>query len=246
MQSYNIAYLSKSLYESNLQESHIIFNDIKYEVVGYGWVIGHNFKRAIGSQSNQTIIDESNTNNMYMIIPCLTYEQQGYDTDMVLIHINDITYQQLDELTSALQNQFPNIEFTQSDNNSSEMRTSEKLRYVPFGIVLALIIGISLIQILALWFDETRSIVFAYTICGISRKKMILIMLSEVLVFILIGEALALLIQRLLLPFLTYMGISYMPNIIDISITMLVAFVLLAFTMLKQMTENVHADRSVM
>ncbi len=145
-ESANVAYLSRDLHESNQQKTHITINGLDYEAIGYGWIVGANFQRAIGNSSSQVVVGK-NHSNLYMIIPNLTYIQNGYVPSMLLIHVNEITYDQLNDLVRDLRIEFPNVEFTQSDNNSNAMRTSEKLKYVPCGIILALIICISLIQI---------------------------------------------------------------------------------------------------
>ncbi len=241
----NLAYISKDLHESNQQKTHIIVNGLDYETIGYGWIVGANFTSAIGNSSSQSVVENKNP-NLYMIIPHLTYVQNGYTPSMLLIHINEITYDQLNGLIRDLQVEFPSVEFTQSDNNSDAMRASEKLAYVPCGIILALIICISLIQIFTAWFDETKDIVNAYIVCGMSRKKMIAIMLLEILTFVIAGEAFALLIQWLLLPLLSYMGASYMPSMADIIVTTIFAYIMLVLFMYKRIVKNASVKRGVM
>lgn len=243
-QSQNIAYISRKLYESNSQKPYITIDDVEYEIIGYGWILGRNFEQGIGAKSSQTIINASETSQSYIIIPHLTYKTHEYRTDMILVHINEITYSQLSVLVKNLQNEFVGIEFVQSDNNSNAMRTIEKLKYVPCGIVLAIMICISLIQMFDIWFEETKNIVYSYIVCGVSRKKMLVIMLLEILFFTSIGMGFALILQRLLLPFLTYLGVSCMPNFTDIIATLIAAFLLLTLLLYKRMLKNISVDRS--
>lgn len=244
IQSQNIAYVSKNLFERNTQEPYIVLDNVDYEIIGYGWIIGSNFEQGIGTSSTQTVIDGSDRNHLYMIIPHMTFEDHEYAPEMILVHINEITYDQLDALVKDLQNEFSNIEFVQSDNNSNTLRTSEKLRYVPCGIIFALLICISLVQMFDIWFAETKQIVYAYTVCGVSRKKMFSIMLLEILFFVVIGMVLALISQWLLLPFLSYLGVSSMPDISDVMVTLITAFIVLMLLMNKYMSKNLKVDRS--
>ena len=236
--SENIAYLSQDLFEENEQKKYISVKGTEYEVIGYGWIVGYNFNAAIGESSSQTIIDDSDDCNRFMVIPHLTYKKQGYVPQMVLLHIQEISYKQLVALVEDLKEEFPNVEFTQSDNNSDAMRTGEKLKYVPFGIILALIVGISLIQVFAVWFEETGSIARTYIICGMSRKKMMVLMLFEILFFILSGEGVALLIQWSVIPFLSHIGVSCMPGVPDVIVTLTASFLILAVVMLKKIMKN--------
>lgn len=236
--SEDIAYLSYDLYSDMEEKSKISIYNNEYDVIGYGWIIGYNFEQAIGKNSSQSIIDSSDEKNYYMVIPRLTYEKQEYIPEMLLMHINEISNKQLGNLVESLQEEFPTVEFTQSDNNSDIMRTSEKIKYVPFGIVLAIFIGISLVQMFAVWFDETRDVSKAYVICGMPRKKMIFLMSLEILFFVVCGEGIALLIQWLTIPILTYMGVSYMPNFGDVFVTATAAFLILVILMLKKIIGN--------
>lgn len=240
-----LVYLSRDVYKSNQQPSAVSIGDVDYEVIGYGWIITINFLAAVGERSSQTILSSVNQDELFMIIPQLTYEQYGYSPEIILVHINEITYNQLAQLTADLQRDFPDIEFTQSDNNSDDMKTMQKIMYVPFGVVLSLIIGVSLIQMINVWLSETKKVTYSYIVCGTSRKRMLFILLAELLIFVAAGEILALTIQRLILPILSYIGVSYMPNVRDIIITAITAYVAIILLMFKRMAAHMDIKRDM-
>ena len=78
----------------------------------------------------------------------------------------------------------------------------------------------------------------------LERKKMFSIMLLEILFFVIIGMVLALISQWLLLPFLSYLGVSSMPDISDVMVTLITAFIVLMLLMNKYMSKNLKVDRS--
>ncbi len=222
-QSQNIAYISRKLYESNSQKPYITIDDVEYEIIGYGWILGRNFEQGIGAKSSQTIINASETSQSYIIIPHSTYKTHEYRTDMILVHINEITYSQLSVLVKNLQNEFVGIEFVQSDNNSNAMRTIEKLKYVPCGIVLAIMICISLIQMFDIWFEETKE--HSVLIYSMWRISMLVLMLLEIFVLYFYRHGVCIDITEVASSiFLTYLGVSCMPNFTDIIATLIAAF----------------------
>ena len=222
--SKEIVYVSNEVYESNEQKEVIMLSGIEYEIVGYGWITYYNFYRAIGKASSQTVVLPTEQNNMYMIIPQATYQHYNYVPEMVLIHINKITYDELQELTTQLQREYPNIQITQSDYNSNDLKTLEKIRYVPFGLLFSIIIGVSLLKMISIWRAATKEIIYTYMICGMSRKNIAVILACELLCFIVLGQVFSLLTQRLLLPLLSNIGVSYMPNITDMFLIPIIAY----------------------
>ncbi|MCD7783740.1 MAG: hypothetical protein LUI15_07645 [Firmicutes bacterium] len=244
------AYLSQSVCSSIGYDDKIVIDGAAFNVIGYGWIISLNFSYSMGDELYSSFFSSENssyeTEKDFAVIPETSYEKYGYKPELVLIHVNDATYKQLEGIVSSLRRIFPDAGLTVPEYNSDNYKIDTKLGMMPIGAVFVVLIGTSLVSLLYAWLDDTRRISHIYVICGISKAKIMIISQIELLLFVLLGEALALLIQYISLPWLSYLGDAYMPEASDVFLSFAVLCAAVTAILFRKIFVNLKIERSVL
>lgn len=223
-------------------ENSVTIDGFEYDIVGTGILVSGSFLAAIGNDCEQTTINDDAT---YAMIPYKTFIKNGYEPDLALLHFNNMNHSQYISAYENLKAAFPDIKITASDNNSDLDRIDLKIRYVPLGMIMVLIIGMSLINIISIWISEQRQIVYVYQICGLSKNKLKLFLLAELFLIVVFSEIMALIVQFLLRSPLALIFVEQMPNMTDILVTTVSAFALIAVIFYKRINKNLKFEGGV-
>lgn len=241
----DVIYMTYHDYESKELSigDNIIIDDTEYDVIGVGFLYSGVFLDAVGSDCKQTVIGQDlaqHTKELqsYVMTPYKTFIKNGYQPDLVLLHFVDINRSQYLDACEKVRTAFPNCNITVSSNSSDYSRFIMALSWVPFGVIMALIVGISLLNITSIWISEQRQIAYVYQICGLSKSRIKLYFFLEILVFSIIGEVLALTAQLLLKYPLSLIFVDRMPNVLEIITTALLVFALLSAASCKRIDKN--------
>ena len=223
-------------------ENSVTIDGFEYDIVGTGILVSGSFLAAIGNDCEQTTINDDAT---YAMIPYKTFIKNGYEPDLALLHFNNMNHSQYISAYENLKAAFPDIKITASDNNSDLDRIDLKIRYMPLGMIMVLIIGMSLINIISIWISEQRQIVYVYQICGLSKNKLKLFLLAELFLIVVFSEIMALIVQFLLRSPLALIFVERMPNMPDILVTTVSAFALIAVIFYKRINKNLKFEGGV-
>ena len=223
-------------------ENSVTIDGFEYDIVGTGILVSNSFLTAIGNDCEQTAINDDVT---YAVIPYKTFIKNGYEPDLVLLHFSNMNHSQYISAYENLKAAFPNIKITVSDNNSDLDRIDLKIRYIPLGMIMVLIIGMSLINIISIWISEQRQIVYVYQICGLSKSKLKLFLLAELFLIVVFSEIMALIVQFLLRSPLALIFVERMPNIPDILVTTVSAFALIVVIFNRRINKNLKFEGGV-
>ncbi|MCD8056054.1 MAG: hypothetical protein LUE25_04985 [Clostridiales bacterium] len=214
-----------------------------YNVIGYGGIVSVNFRAAMGDIYSSFFTDGNIYSDNIYVISENSFNKYGYNADVVLIHINGVSYKQLEALLSDLESRFPAVQITIPSYNSDQYRLDEKLSTVPVSAFFVILIGASLLSMAYVWLDETKDISHIYIICGLSRAKTVIISVAELLFLTFLGEALALIVQYLALPWLSLLGAGYMPGLQDIILTFIIASSALVLLLFGRIIKNLDIGR---
>ena len=229
-------------FEYDSEVNSVTIDGFEYDIVGTGILVSNSFLAAIGNDCEQTSINDDVT---YAMIPYKTFIKNGYEPDLVLLHFSNMNHSQYISAYENLKAAFPNIKITVSDNNSDLDRIDLKIRYMPLGMIMVLIIGMSLINIISIWISEQRQIVYVYQICGLSKSKLKLFLLAELFLIVVFSEIMALTVQFLLRSPLALIFVERMPNMPDILVTTVSAFALIAVIFYKRINKNLKFEGGV-
>lgn len=230
------------IFEYDSEADSVTIEGFEYNIVGTGILVSGNFLAAIGSDCEQTAIDDDLS---YAMIPYKTFIKNGYEPELILLHFNNMNQSQYISAYDNLKSAFPNIKVSVSDNNSDSDRMDLKLSYMPLGIIMVLIIGMSLINIISIWISEQRQIAYVYQICGLTKRKIKFFLLAELFLIVVFSEMAALIVQFLLRLPLALIFIERMPNMSDILVTVISSFALLAVIFYKRIDKCLKFEGGV-
>lgn len=218
--SERIVYITEDEFKENGNREMLLMDGCEYLVIGYGWITSYNFSSVIGSESPQNLFEKSaggsgHEKDRFRIIPYPAFKRAGYIPELLLIHVNGMTYRGMRQLADELGRRFPDASVTIPDKNSDQMRKRDILEYIPYALILSLIIAISVTKVIFEWLDGIKKQVKVYVLCGISRAKMTLALLGSLLLLFAAGEILALCVQFMILRPLAWVGAGYMPRVLD-------------------------------
>lgn len=232
---------SPEIFEYDSETDSVTIEELKYNIVGTGVLTAGPFYEAMGKDCEQSAVSDDLS---YAMIPYKTFLKNGYEPELILLHFNGMNHSQFMRAYNNLKKEFPNSKITASDNNSDADRIDGKIAYGKFGLMMELIIGMSLINIISIWISEQRQIVYVYQICGLSKRKLKLFLFAELFFMVVFGEIAALIVQFLLRSPLELIFVR-MPNMLDILVTTISAFVLLAVIFWKRINKNLKFEGGV-
>ena len=109
----------------------------------------------------------------FRIIPYKTYVNMGYSPELVLLHLQDQKFHNMNEIVEKMKTDLSYATVALPDQNSEKLYFRLITGYLPICIILALIVLVSSISVLYILIDAVRVHIQVFLICGISRKRML-------------------------------------------------------------------------
>lgn len=196
----------------------------EYGVVGCGGVREWNLFRLIGDGSPQDIVRERD--DAVHVIPYRAFTDGGHTPELILLRLDGMTHTQIKTACRKLADEFPSGVVTMPKDSSDDMRAAEVGGRAVCGLILAVIILLSMKNIMDEWLSENRVLFSVFLICGVSRRRMRLVILLEYLIIFVFAMLSALLVQRLCLGSLSLLGADAMPTAAETVLALLIVYAL--------------------
>ena len=246
-QAENVVYISENIYTSLNGENKIALGGTTFDMIGYGWIIGHNFSSMIDSSSPQKVFDlnVSGSDCKFYILPYNTYVKEGYNTELILMRFNGLSRAELEKACSIIQKDFSEYAVTLSPKNSDEVLVENKSSSAFIGGILLLIVWLGMINLVWEWLGATKQIAYVYMCCGLSKNRMKFAVVSEIFLLFAVGGIIAVIVQLLLKDLLATLGAGYMPRAGEVVIAVLLSFLITLLASIGKLKGMFETKRTV-
>ena len=225
-----------------------------YRMIGYGWIVPANFTRLISHSSPQTVFDWFQQGSSYTGAPddvsrcfrIIPYEafRESYESDLIMLHFPEMSYGQMLKMTDRLSEMFPNSTVTPPTQSSNGLREHSLLlmrRYIPLYLVLT---QITVVLVIYEYYRKLHAELLVLRTCGMSKRKLRWQMMGEIVLLYVLGEAIALLLQRLLRGPLTKLNAGSLPTAQEAALGFAALLVISLFLSLPGLGKALNLQRS--
>lgn len=250
----NVVYLTDFEAEKVPLGSPLTIDETVYRTIGYGWIVPVNITRLISSSSPQTVFDRFQSESSYCgamddishcfrIIPYEAFREL-YEPDLIMLHFPEMSYGQLLKMTDRLSEMFPNSTVTPPTQSSNGLREHSLLlmrRYIPLYLVLT---QITVVLVIYEFYRKLQAELLVLRTCGMSKWKLRWQMMGEIVFLYVLGEAIALLLQRVLRGPLTKLNAGVLPTAQEAALGFAVLLVISLFLSLPGLGKALNLQRS--
>lgn len=222
------AYIDDDEYSALPKDGKFVYvGSVKFDAVGSGGVGEYALRRAIGG-APQSVIGSSLRDRAVRIIPYRAFTELGYVPELIILRVGDATHAEVAAARKSIAAEFSRCSVYMPADNSDEMKAAEILGRAVCGLLLALIVILSMKNILGEWLDENRVVFGVFMTCGVSRARMKLIILSEIFIIFSAAMAAALAVQYAASGALSFFRADMLPTAADAALSLLAVFLLTA------------------
>lgn len=211
--SADVVYLSMDMPES--KQEKITLDGVTYQVIGVGWIVPFNISCAVSEDAPFTLVPDDNapeamTWKVY-VHPYQTFFQHHVPAQ-VLVNFNQATMAELKEYQAMLQSALPDAQVDLPPENSDLVLSQEQRSSGIAGLILALIAGITMIQLMREWVAFYRQELYVYYLCGLPRASCRGLIYGQWFLYYLVAAGLALLLHRAMFPLVQAFRADYLPR----------------------------------
>ena len=249
----DIIYLSDYEAQNVPLESLYELDGKEYRMVGYGFIVPANFTRIISRSSPQRVFDyptqavyvgisDEDTSRWFRVIPYDAF-REAYEPDLVLIHFPDLNYGQMLRMTDRLAKMYPSSTVTPPTANANErfQQAMGRMRlYIPLYVVLS---EITVVLAICELYRRLRAESYIIRACGVSRRKLKRYLSTEIVLLYILGTGIALLLQICLKGFLSGLGVSVLPTVMEITAIALISCILSILLSLPGLIKSLQLQR---
>lgn len=220
-----VVFLSDSLRKNSINSKFEMIGDRLFQIVGSGWIVPYTFTAAISSKSGINIIPPELTeqNLFFSIIPYKCYVDE-FEPSQILVHFKSTSNEKLQKINLQLSAAFPDSEIYMPDYNSDDVLSESQVKYGLLGLILCAISGITIVQLMSEWFMLYHKELYVYTLCGMTRKRCVLLVYGHWFLIFSVAAIIAVLLHYFSFPLLKYVYANYPPRIVALLFILLVVF----------------------
>lgn len=242
-----VGFVSDNVDQTILNQGHFQIGEQSYSIIGMGWVIPWSFAAAKSALSTMDVFGEAyGEETRFYIIPFSRYQEE-YRPRQVLAQFYYASYKDLKKYAQQIEDKFPSVRAYPPDSNSDDVLKDNQLRYGILATLLCLIAGVTVIRLMAEWIRTYQNDVHVLWLCGMSRRRCMLLVYGHWAIYYCAGSLAALGLQYLTFPLLKFVYGNAFPmttTLIGILGMMFVLSILFTIKAMRTML-TLHAKEAV-
>ena len=242
-----VGFVSDNVDQTILNQGHFQIGEQSYSIIGMGWVIPWSFAAAKSALSTMDVFGEAyGEETRFYIIPFSRYQEE-YQPRQVLAQFYYASYKDLKKYAQQIEDKFPSVRAYPPDSNSDDVLKDNQLRYGILATLLCLIAGVTVIRLMAEWIRTYQNDVHVLWLCGMSRRRCMLLVYGHWAIYYCAGSLAALGLQYLTFPLLKFVYGNAFPmttTLIGILGMMFVLSILFTIKAMRTML-TLHAKEAV-
>lgn len=237
----NVTFISDNYYTKSAVIEAVNINGASFRVIGSGWIEKFNIQTAIAKDCPVNIFSSDTDEAPYVkIIPYKPFTE-NYSPDLILLHFDFASTRDLEQYANEIITVYSDSEIYFPNNNSDDVLTTQQISGVTRALMICIIASITLIQLARLWGDTYKSELYVYHICGLNRRKCMLILLGHWTIYFSTASLAAIALHILWFPFLTIVEADYAPRIGPLMIVLVSLYCITAIFSFREIRHSLYS-----
>ncbi len=208
-----LIYLSNNLLSEVNEKKQYVVEDFEYSVIGTGWIITQNLTVAELPVKIFSHV-RPHEDPAVEILPYHAFLKRNHPAEVIYVYVTGYTTRERIKMTKEIQEMFPGTVVTTSDFESEHFRMKRLSEMSLVGIVFSLLIWASLSSAFSLWLERNKKVYSTLRVCGMSLVNTCTQTFFLLVALVFMGQGVALLLQALLSPALSFLRIENYPPIL--------------------------------